>query len=150
MAYEQPGFQFTLPASSALATDVALDATAARRFRFLYVDSSSEVDWAVAGDHDEDGTLAVVGVMQNSPQSEGDPATIVHDGITKLEAGTGGVTAGQRVVAIDSGTSGGRAVDVTQSGDDQVALGIALQTATVGQLFACLLIPGGNRDATSA
>ncbi len=148
MAYEIPGFLFTLPASSELATDVALDPTAARRFRFMAVDSSGEVDWATAGTHDS-ASLANVGVMQNSPSVEADPVTLMFSGISKVEAGTGGVTRGQRVVAVDSTTSAGRAVDVTAGGDDQVALGIALQTVTVGGIFACLLIPGGDRDATS-
>ncbi len=150
MSYEIPGFMFTMPADSLLAIDVALDPTADRRFRFVYLTAQGDIDWAIAGDHDEDGNLSVMGVMQNSPQNTNDPVQIMHDGISKVEVGSAGVTAGQRVVTVGTGTGAGMATDVTQSGDNQVALGIALQTGTSGALAAILLIPGGDRDATAA
>ena len=146
MAYEIPGFKFTLPAASTLATDIAADNDL--RFRFLSVNSSGTVDFTAAGDHDSDA-LAYVGVLQDDPQVTNAPAEIMHSGVSKVEAGTGGVTRGQRVVAVDGTTSAGRAVDVTAQGDNQIALGIALETAAVGELFACLLIPGGDRTALS-
>ena len=145
MAYDIPGFKFSLPAIAALATDLAADN--ARKFRFLEVDSNGTVDYAVAGDHDTN--LAVVGVLYNDPIVANAPAEIVHSGIARVEAGTGGVTAGQRVTSVDSTTSAGRAVDVTAGGDNQVALGLALETASSGEIFACLLIPGGDRNALS-
>lgn len=146
MSYEIPGFNFTLPISAALAADLLADGT--RRFRFVSVDSASRIDYTAAGDHDTDGAVCV-GVIQDNPTLLDAPAHVVHSGISKVEAGTGGVTAGQRVVAVDSTTSAGRAVDVTAGGDNQIALGIALETAAAGALFACLLIPGGDRDALS-
>lgn len=147
MAYEIPGFKFSLAADALLATDLTADSSL--RFRFLTVDSDSEVDYTAAGDHDSNA-LACVGVLQNDPQNAGDPAEIMATGISKVEAGTGGVTAGQRVVAVDATTVAGRATDVTAGGDNQIALGIALETAAIGELFACLLMtPGGDRDALS-
>lgn len=146
MAYDIPGFKFSLPAIAALATDLAADN--ARKFRFLSVDSGGTVDFTAAGDHDSDA-LAYVGVLYNDPIVANAPAEIVHSGIARVEAGTGGVTRGQRVVAVDSTTSAGRATDVTNQGDNQIALGIALETAASGEIFACLLFSGGDRVALS-
>ncbi len=150
MSYETPGFMFTLPASSELATDIALliAADTSHVFRFVTVDSSGEIDYTAATGKDTALALACVGVIQDDPAVDGEPASIMATGISRVEAGTGGVTVGQRVTSVDSGTSAGRAVDVTNSGDDQIALGIALETAASGENFACLLMtPGGNRDA---
>lgn len=148
MAYEIPGFKLTLPAVATLATDLAADST--RRFRFVSVDSNGTVDFTAAGDHDSDA-LVCVGVLQTGDaQTALDPVEIMVTGVSKVEAGTGGVTVGQRVVAVDATTDAGRATDVTNQGDDQIALGIALETAAAGELFACLLMtPGGDRNALS-
>ena len=147
MAYEIPGFKMSLPIDALLAADLLADTDL--RFRFLTVDSDGQVDYTAAGDHDSNA-LACVGVLQNNPTILNSPAEIMSTGVSKVEAGTGGVTAGQRVVAVDATTSAGRATDVTAGGDNQIALGIALETAAVGELFACLLMtPGGDRDALS-
>lgn len=148
MAYEIPGFRFTLQASSALATDLLADST--RRHRFVSVDSSSQIDYTDAHGIDDAAALAIVGVLQDDPTVDGEPGSIMGSGISKVEAGTGDVTAGQRVVTVDTTTSAGRATDATAGGDNQIAVGIALETAVAGELFACLLMtPGGNRDALS-
>ncbi len=150
MAYEIPGFRFTLPASSELAADIAILIAAGTThvFRFVRVDSSGEVDYVVLHGKDDDEANAVVGVIQDDPAVDGEPASIMGSGISRVEAGTGGVTVGQRVVTVDATTAGGRATDVTANGDNQIAVGIALETAASGENFACLLMtPGGNRDA---
>lgn len=152
MAYEIPGFRFTLPATSALATDIAILVAAGTRHahRFVSVDSSGEIDYATAAAKDTALALATVGVLQDDPRVEGEPGSIMATGISKVEAGTGGVTAGTRVMAAGTGVDAGRGIDVTNSGDDLIALGIALETVSVGEVFACLLMtPGGDRDAVS-
>ncbi len=149
MAYEIPGFKMTLPAVAALATDLTADGNL--RYRFVSVDSSGTVDFTAAGDHDNASTLSVIGVMQTGDaQTALDPVEIMVTGVSKVEAGTGGVTTGLRQVTVDGTTSAGRTTDVTNQGDNQVAVGIALQTVSAGELYACLLMtPGGDRSATS-
>ena len=150
MAYEIPGFRMTLPAASALATDIAILVAAGtpHAFRFVSVDSSGQIDYSAATGKDTASALATVGVLQDDPRVEAEPGSIMVTGVSKVEAGTGGVTAGQRVVTVDSTTSAGRITDVTDSGDDQIAVGIALETFAVGEVGAVLLMtPGGDRDS---
>ncbi len=148
MSYEIPGFRFSLLADAALTTDIAILQAAGtpHAFRFVSVDSDGEIDYTVASSINDDEANACVGVLQDDPIAGG-PGSIMVSGVSKLEAG-GTVTAGQRVVATGTTTDAGRAVNVTASGDNQIALGIALETAATGEVFACLLMtPGGNRDA---
>ncbi len=149
MAYEIPGFRFSLPIDAALATDIAILIAAGTPHnpRFVSIDSDGEIDYTVATSKDDDEANACVGVLQDDPSVSGEPGSIMASGISKVEAG-GTVTAAQRVVATGTGVNAGRAVNVTANGDDQIALGIALETAATGEFFACLLLtPGGNRDA---
>lgn len=151
MAYEIPGFRFTLPISTALATDIAILIAAGtpHNFRLVSVDSSGEIDYTVATSKDDDKANACVGVLQDDPSVASEPGSIMATGISRVEAG-GTVTAGQRIVATGTGVNQGRATDVSNSGDDQTALGIALETAATGEFFACLLMtPGGDRDAVT-
>lgn len=150
MAYEIPGFRFSLPIDAALATDIAIliAAKTPHAFRLVSIDSDGEIDYTVASDKDNAKANACVGVLQDDPSISGEPGSIMATGISRLEAGTGGVTTGERIVAVDTTVDAGRATDVTASGDDQIALGIALETVAAGELFAVLLMtPGGNRDA---
>ncbi len=152
MAYEIPGFRFSLPAAAALTTDIAILVAAGTPHapRFVSIDSSGEVDYTVLHGIDDDMANAVVGVIQDDPSVAGEPVSIMATGISKVEAGTGGVTVGQRVATVDTTTSGGRIVDVTANGDNQIAVGIALETAAAGEFAAVLLMtPGGNRNALS-
>lgn len=149
MAYEIPGFRMSLPAASGLTTDIAIlqAAGTSHVFRFVSVDSSGEVDYSAATGKDTASALATVGVLQDDPKAGG-VASIMVTGVSKVEAGTGGVTVGQLVVTVDSTVEAGRITDVTDNGDDQVAVGIALQTFAAGEFGAVLLMtPGGNRDA---
>ncbi len=151
MAYEIPGFRMSLEADAALTTDIAILVAAGTPhvFRFVSVDSDGEVDYTPASSINDDEANACVGVLQDDPSVAGEPASIMVTGVSKLEAG-GTVTAGSRVVATGTTTAAGKAVNVTASGDNQIALGIALETAATGEFFACLLMtPGGNRDALS-
>ncbi len=150
MAYEIPGFRMSLPAASELTTDIAILVAAGTPhvFRFVSVDSSGEIDYTAATGKDTASALATVGVLQDDPSVAGEPGSIMVTGVSKVEAGTGGVTRGQRVVTVDSTTSAGRITDVTDNGDDQIAVGIALETFAAGEFGAVLLMtPGGNRDA---
>lgn len=150
MAYEIPGFRFSLPIDTLLAVDIAILIAAGtpHAFRLVSVDSDGEIDYTPASSINDAQALASVGILQDDPSIAGEPGSIMATGISRLEAGTGGVTTGQRIVAVDTGVDAGRATDVTNSGDDQIALGIALETVAAGELFAVLLMtPGGNRDA---
>ncbi len=149
MAYEIPGFRMTLPAVAALATDIALLVAAGTTHvpRFVSVDSSGTIDYTAASSINSDSANACEGVLQDDPRVALEPASIMVTGVSKLEAG-GTVTAGLRVVATGTTTGAGKATNVTASGDNQIALGIALETVSSGEFFACLLMtPGGNRDA---
>lgn len=149
MTYEIPGFRMSLPAAAGLTTDIAILVAAGtpHAFRFVSVDSSGEVDYSAATGKNTASALATVGVLQDDP-IVGEAASIMVTGVSKVEAGTGGVTAGQLVVTVDATTVAGRITDVTDSGDDQITVGIALETFSAGEFGAVLLMtPGGTRDA---
>lgn len=116
MAYELPGFSFTLPAGA--------DFSAGAQFRFCDVNSSGQAVNPTA-------SAKVVGVRQNRPTS-GKATTIVHNGVSFVEAG-GAITAGARVAT----NATGQAVAATTG---NVICGIALEAATgSGQQIAVLL-----------
>ena len=124
MAYEIPGFSFTLPS--------AADYTAGgAKFRFVIVNATAKAVLATGAT----GALAgaVVGVCQVSPRLN-EEMTIVHNGITFMVAG-GAIAPGGLVTS----DATGRAVAATVG---QVALGVALETASgVGIQIAVLLKP---------
>jgi len=123
MAYEQPGFSFTLPAGQ--------DYSAGAQFRFVDINSSSQaVDPAAGG--------SAVGVRQTRPKS-GEATTIVADGISIVEAG-GAVTAGA-LVATDNV---GRVVAATTG---NVILGRALEAASASGIQIAVLLYDGNAKA---
>lgn len=123
MAWEIPGFSFTLIAAADLSSSqfcaVNADTTAA----------GSKAALPSAGGR-------AIGVIQNKPTA-GLPATIVTTGITKGKVGTGGVTAGDSVKALANGT-------FTTAGTGTYAIGIALQTGVAGVLVPILLTPAGG------
>lgn len=114
MAYEIPGFSFTLPAGADLS---------ATPYVFLDVNASGlTVAAAAAG--------RTIGVLGNKPKA-GESATIVQTGIVQVTA-SAAITAGSAVQA----AAGGQAV-VFSAG---VQLGIALEGASgAGSVIAVLL-----------
>lgn len=116
MAYEIPGFSFTLVSAADLRTD---------QFHFVNIDATGKAALAAAG-------TRVAGVIQNKPNA-GHSTTLVVSGVSKVVAG-GVVTAGDDV----SSDSTGRAV--TTVGTAQRA-GIALTSAgAAGVLISVLLM----------
>jgi hypothetical protein len=123
MAYEIPGFSYTLVAAADLS---------ASQFRFIDIDATGKGAVPGAGGR-------VVGVRNNKPKS-GEAATVVGSGISIVEAGDV-VTVGGSV----STDNVGRVVDAATA--DLIA-GIALESASAaGQFIAVLLTPGAGAAA---
>lgn len=114
MAYEIPGFSFTLIAAGTLTQFTAVDVEA----------STGRAIAPSAGGR-------MIGVVQNKP-TVGKSATIVCSGVTKGKIGTGGVTAGNSVMVNASGEF------VVATGTNR-AIGIALKTNASGTLGTILL-----------
>jgi hypothetical protein len=74
-----------------------------------------------------------VGVLENKPQHVGDAASIATGGVTLIQAGTGGLTAGQAVKS----DANGKGVAATV-GTDRV-LAVCVRSAAAGSLAMCLL-----------
>jgi hypothetical protein len=124
MAYEIPGFSFTLPASTGI-----LDT----QFRFVTVNASGQAAFPAAGG-------AVVGVMTNKPKLDGQAATVVNDGIVKVEAAGNTVGLGDLV----SASSLGRVIAATTDGKTVGAV-VNGSSGSTGRILSILLT--GN-DAT--
>lgn len=110
MAYEIPGFSFTLPAGEDFRP-----ATGKGQFRFVEMNGDGNAVRPAAGGR-------AVGVRQNYP-SAGEGTTIVHDGIVWVEAGgtfavgdAVGTDAEGRAIAAGAGTALGRAIQAGASG----------------------------------
>lgn len=86
MAYEIPGFSFTLPAAADLS---------ASQYCAVTVNSSLQAALAGAG-------VDIVGILQNKPTAAGTAATIVANGVSKAKAGAA-ITAGAKVMTNASG-----------------------------------------------
>lgn len=133
MAYEIPGFSWTLEAGEDLSDS---------QYCAVDVNSSGKAVLPVQGKR-------VVGILRNHPGStfstppDSEAATIVSTGIVKARVGITGVTAGQNVTCDDDGT-------IIQCTSGDVALGRALQSAVAGAITTVLLqIGAGNIVATS-
>lgn len=126
MAYEIPGFSFSLVAAADLS---------ATQFRFIDVDTAGKgAVPAVAG--------RVVGVRNNKPKA-GEAATVVGSGISIVEAGAA-VTVGDNVAT----DSVGRAI--TAAGAATIVAGIALETASGAGVFIAVLLTGGSKSVVGA
>lgn len=118
MAYEVPGFSFTLPAGA--------DFSAGAQFRFADVSATGKAVNPGAGG-------SVVGVRYTKSKAD-EAATIVHSGIAIVEAG-GAITAGALVATNATGQA------VTAAAGN-VTVGRAMETASgSGIQIAVLLIP---------
>lgn len=120
MAYEVPGFSFSIPAGA--------DFTSGKQFRFADVSNTGKAVDPTAGG-------SVIGVRQNRPKAN-HGTTIVQSGISIVEAGDA-VTAGALIQT--DGT--GRAIP---SAAGKLTVGRALESASAaGIQIAVLLIPAG-------
>lgn len=126
MAYEIPGFSFTLVAGEDLTSS-----------QFCAVDvevSTGQVVLPTAKGR-------AIGVVQNKPD-DGFAATIVVTGVTKALVGVGGVIAGNNVTVDDDGT-------IIQAGSGDRCIGLALSTGAAATLQTVLLLNGGATVAGS-
>lgn len=115
MAYEQPGFKFTLIAAADLRT---------HQYKFVDVDATGKAALGANGGR-------VAGVQQGKANT-GEAVEICHSGISKVVAGAA-VTAGDEIMSDASG----RAITATSTNQ---RVGIALQTASgAGILIPVLL-----------
>lgn len=88
MAYEIPGFSWTLPASTGILNT---------QFRFVTINASGQAAFPAAGAH-------VVGVMTSKPKTSGEATTVVSDGIVKVQAAAAStITTGDLVAASSAG-----------------------------------------------
>lgn len=115
MSFEIPGFTFTLVSSADYTSD---------QYTAVKVDTSGQ---AVQCNNAED----CIGVLQNKPNT-GQAATVMVNGVTIMEIGTGGLTAGDSVGLDDEGAA------VTAAASDAV-IGIALETVSATEYGAVLL-----------
>lgn len=121
MAFEIPGFKFSLEASGDLS---------ASQFRFVTADANGQAAVAGAG-------VPTIGVLQDKPSAAGIAGEIMGDGITKVVAGAA-VTAGAQVMS----DATGRAVTATTG--NHIA-GQALETAAnAGEIISVFLKHGGQ------
>lgn len=141
MAYEETLRSVSLDADSSLASYTGppgLPGSAApnwgKAFRFVKVVGAHQVGLAVTTANE-----VIVGVMQNKPQVVGQAATVAIHGISMVQTGSGGVTAGA-AVKVDTT---GRAVAATLPTDIALVVGIAVGTAAAAdQLIPVLLKVG--------
>lgn len=89
MAYEIPGFSFTVPASTGVV---------GTQFRFVDIDSNGELVFTAG---------SAIGVLTNKPDAEGVAGTVVNDGIVKVEAAGSTVAEGDPVTSDSSGRISG-------------------------------------------
>jgi hypothetical protein len=132
MTYEIPGKTVTLPAGEDLS---------GFQFRFVTLQADGNVDASAADD-------GAIGVLQNKPAAVGRAATVMTDGVSKVEVGTGDVTAGDRVVCVDATTNRGR-ITVADDTADEFVVGIALADGAAGELVPVQIITGGTVDSAA-
>lgn len=116
MAYEIPGFSWTLVAGEDLDES---------QFCGIDVSGDGEAVLPVQGGR-------CVGFVQNKPLS-GRTATIVSSGITKVLVGVTGIEAGDNVIVDDDGS-------VIQAASGNRGVGVALKTNAAGELGTVLLM----------
>ena len=108
---------------------VTLPATAdysAKQFHAMKISSGKAAIGSVEGE-------LTIGILTNDPAAANRAASIQTSGTAQAVAGTGGVTNGDKCTT----ATDGRLVTTTTSG--HYVLGVALETASVGEQFALLI-----------
>lgn len=98
----------------------------AGQFRFVEIATDGQVDLVSAAGGN------AIGVLMDKPNAAGRAAQVAVNGVAKVVAGTGGVTAGDEVQSDGSGEA------IAAAAGDKV-LGRALTTAAAGELAEILL-----------
>lgn len=123
MSFDQNShLDISIPAAADLST---------KQYRFVTIDSSGNAAVSTRGQ-------LSAGVLQDNPAAAARPARIrtVSGSVTKVVAG-GTITAGQAIVSDANGAG------VNASSADNNFMGIALASASSGDIFAMLLQPRG-------
>ena len=121
MAFEIPGFNYSLQASADLS---------AEQFTFMVADANGEAAQAGAG-------VDAIGVLQNDPAAQGEAANLQAFGVSKVVAGAA-VAAGAQVMS----DATGRAITATATNN---VVGVALEAAAnADEIIAVLVSPGGQ------
>lgn len=102
----------------------------ASQFCAVALNSSSQVALPSAG-------ADIYGVLQNKPTAQARAAELRILGLTKMVVGSGGVTAGDKIMV----DGNGKAVTATTG---NFVVGIAEDTAAAGALTTVLIRPGGK------
>lgn len=118
MAYEIPGFSFTLPAGVDLSTSL---------FRGVATDANGKVVLPGAG-------TWIVGALNNKPRLD-EAATIVNTGVAQMEAGAAiPLLAGRTPVKVDATGK------VVPQGGTGVIIGSALEAASGSGIIIAVLL----------
>ncbi len=121
MSFEIAGFTYTREAAADLS---------AKQFLFMQIDTDGEVDIAAGQGQVCDG------VLQNKPSAQGQAASIMQTGISKVKAGE---TIGDGILCT-TGADG--RCEIALMGD--IVLGKTLEAGADGEIIAVLLYGGGS------
>jgi len=124
MAYEIPGFAFTLPASANLSTF---------QYTFVTVDAAGE-----AGPPATTGE-AILGVLQNKPTVQGQAASIMVNGISKITAPASTLAEGDLCEA----STAGQAIPLA-AGGNAVGRIVSGSSGGAGRVLSVLITPYGS------
>ena len=105
------------------------DNYAAKQFFFVSMSADGRIDPTGDG-------AAAIGVLLNDPAAAGRAAEVCIGGVTRVECGTAGVTAGDEVASDAAGNA------VTAATGD-IILGTALETGADGEVISIIFQPRG-------
>lgn len=138
MAYTEQLRSITLEADSSIAeaTGVpgqpgASEPNSGKQYRFVKVTGSRAAGLCTGAANER-----AIGVLQNKPQVTGEAATVGFDGVSMVQAGSGGITAGSGVKSDGAGLA---IVWAAGTDDADLCLGIATLTAASGALGSVLI-----------
>ena len=124
MAFEIPGFAFTLPAAANLSTS---------QYTFMTIDAGGEAFLpATTGE-------AILGVLQNKPTVQGQAASIMVNGISKITAPASTVSNGDLVEA----STLGQAIALA-AGGNAVGRIVGGSSGGAGRVLSVLITPYGS------
>lgn len=137
MAIKQDGPEITLKAAGNLST---------YQFHIMKMDSDGKVE--VADDANQKGTTSepMIGILQNKPDTEDEPAVIAIGGVSKLMSDAA-IDEGDCITCSEDGTDKGAGVPTTTDGDH--CIGYALTSVGDGEIFEVLIDRFFYNTATS-
>ncbi len=124
MAFEIPGFAFTLPAATDLSTN---------QYRFMAIDTNGDVGLPATT------ATAILGVLQNKPTVAGQAASIMINGISKITAPASTVAEGDIVQASTLGQAVAHA-----TGGNAIGRIVGGSSGGAGRVLSVLLAPYGS------